>query len=594
MSETSHNLPNDFSFKNIPMKFLKKLNTHLLENYPLIWHSKFIQLMFAGILFWIISFFAGFAMINLKNLQFHHISNYYEASGFVYFHVVYEIVILSIWALYFYKNNAFKNYYPLKKGYFIILFSTLFISFFILTSAYLPFTYGCKTKARTFFDENNLKDDIDKLNLGNAFLISSPEDYNLKNRMYPNPYPVDMVTYDENNNRWGHIPEHIIILKSNSSDSSKSKYWSIYNIDEKNTVNVDGRKIQFYSTRTKYYKIDKCHTTDSTFLKKFYRLDELDHPELNSIINFSDVLVNARYRNVKNGLLTHSRHTQYDPIIHQLIRNKKHDEIKKAISHFVSVCNKYQIENNINVDYLSKFLKIKNYKNFGASVVNIWRDNSGYYNHGRELNDLKASLFDQKSFIKNMGTQHVYFYNKAGMDNLFYNHDYLIKYSKYSFELLFYLFLSFFITWVFILFEFASIKSILISIPVGGVLLILNVMIIIFTNSRENGAFTTFIMTFLIIIVLTLIGLKKQLIGKKVLNILMNLCYLIAPIFINLIMIFYNELTKYYYVYSECYGTTRERRRDSIITEPYMFFLYSVIGLLLFIPLLKKWKALEE
>ena len=123
------------------MKSLKKFNTFLLENHPLTWHSKFIQLLLAGILIWVISFLSGFSLINMKALQDIRINSYYFNSLFILFHVIYCIVIIAFWAIYFYKNNAFKSYYPLQKGYFTKLFFHLFVPLTLLVSPYLLCSY---------------------------------------------------------------------------------------------------------------------------------------------------------------------------------------------------------------------------------------------------------------------------------------------------------------------------------------------------------------------------------------------------------------------------------------------------------------------
>ncbi len=575
------------------MNLLKKINTSLLENYPLLWHSKVIQLTFAGIICWILSYIVGFGLINLKTLQQFRIQNFYSNSGYIYFHITYEIIILSIWAIYFYKNNAFKSFYPLKKGYFIFLFGTLFFAFFILSSAYLPFTYGCKIKSKTLFDEKNIQQDIDKLNLGNAFLITSPNQYTIDNRSYPAPYPVDLIKYDENNKGWDQIPYDIIIPKSDTLNQNKETFWTNSKINEKNTIIIEGRKIQFYSTHIKYAQLNECDGTYNTYLTKIYKLDELDHPELNSIINFSQVLIEAPYRSAENGKLLSSKNKKYTSQIYQLLHNKNPKEVQKSIDNFVEVCLKYKIDNNINSKHLTRYLSYKKYKNFHHSIIHDWKNNSRYYNHQKEIKNIESSVSDTNKFIKRMSKQHVYFYSKTGLDSLIRNHTYLVLDKNNSYDLLFFLIISFSITWGFIWFEFASIKSLLITIPVAGIILIINVMIIVFSNFREQGVMVTFIITFIIIISLTLLGLKKKIVNKKVLNILMNLCYIIAPIFIMIIIILYNELTKHAYVQTKCNGIELQTHQ-SMFVEPYLFFIYSVMGLLLFIPLLKKWKALEE
>jgi len=490
----------------------------------------------------------------------------------------------------------------------------LFFAFFILASAYLPYTYGCSSKARSLFDEKNLQNDIDKLNIGYAFLISSPSEYTLDNRTYPKPYPVKMIKYNENNNRWDDIPREIILpLQFDSLSEKQSNYWggkdlpknksryvnSEYyltnsRINDKFTIIVDGRKMQFYSTHTKYIQLNKCNQSSKTYLDKFYSLDELDHPELNSIINFSEVLIEEPYRSYKNDKLLMSKKEKYAPIVHKLVRDKNPIEIKKAIDNFVEVCNKYQIENTINSTYLLRYLTIKKNKDFYHSIIHYWKNNAEYYSAENEIKLIEASVSDSSRFIEIMDNQQAYHYNQAGLFSLFNNHSFLVLDSFLSYyDFLIFLFIAFIMTWGFMFFEFASIKSLLITIPVTGVLLIIDVMIIAFSNFRDHGAFLTFILTFLIIITLTLLGVNRKIINKKVLNILMNLCYIIAPLFIIIIILFYNELTKRIYIHTECYGTERITQ-NSVLIEPYLFFTYSVMGILLFIPLIKKWKALEE
>lgn len=575
------------------MNFYKKFNTYLLENHPLIWHSKVIQLLAAGILFWVISFLAGYGMMNLKTLQDFHIRRYFERSGFVYFHVVYAIIVTSVWALYFYKNNAFKNYYPLKKGYFLSLFLQLFVSFFILTSAYYPFYTGTELKAKSLFDEKNLKEDIDKLNLGHAFIINSPDYYVLENRSYPKPYPLQIVRYDENSNSWESPNNNTIHPDSTFKHSFDNSDWTSANFNENYTVTVEGRKMQFFKAYPKIINKGECDSYDINVVSKMYSLKELDNPQLSSLLNYSTVLVSTPYERMGERTFPELPKNKYEPIIHKMVREKNYIEIKNTINNFIRVCNKYKIANHINAAYLTKYLYYKNCSNLNSSITSNWQDLSHSYNYMNELDELKTSIPNKELFIKNMNNQHVYYFKSSDLDQLFYNHSYMYTEHEHSYSLLFYLFLAFGLSCLFIWFEFNSIKSLLITIPVAGVLVIINIMIIVFSYASEKMAFTTFLTTFAVIIVLTLLGVYKKMIPKKIVNILLNLTYIIAPIFLIVAVLFYDELTNDVYVQSKCYGM-EHITKHSVLIEPYLFFAYSFVGLLLFIPILKKWKALEE
>lgn len=575
------------------MNLLKKLNTYLLENHPLTWHSKVIQLTLAGVLFWIISYFIGYALIDLQVLQNERILNYYFESSFVYFHVIYCVTIISIWAFYFYKNNAFKNLYPIKKGYFLQLFFYLFIPFTILVNAYYPFTKGCKEKTSTFFDTTEIGNEIDKLNLGAAFLISYPGNYSLENRIFPKPYPVEIATFDENQQKWSEPPYNI--YKTNGKNKT---YWTPENYDEKYTIKVDGRKKQFFASET-VETGTPCHYQSFSFVKKMYSLEELDHPELWSVLNYSSILIDLKFIEGKeNSFLQYSKN--YAPTIYDWVRNKKITSIQKSIDEFKQVCDKYEIDYRINTSHIIFYLKFKKFKNIHHSIVNTWRDNSGKYNHQDEVNQIQSMLTDTNYTIENMEYQHAYYYDNHALQKIFDNFSYTNNPNPIEdYSLLFFLCLSLGITWLFLWFEFTDIKSLLITIPIVGILIVLNFLIVYLSRKDyyrdfEDDLLLSFIITFLTIISFTLFSLKTKKIKKKIANILVNLCYVLSPYFFIFTVILYNEKTKNVIKHHTCSGRAYESIENSFLIEPYFFFFYTLIGILLFLPLLKKWKAYEE
>lgn len=163
------------------MNKLKKINQYLLENHPITWHSKFLQLLVAGIFCWIISFISGYLLFGLHELKHRQTKDFYTDSSFVSFHVIYCLIIICIWAIYYYKNNAIKSFYPLSKLYFVKLFSQLFIAFSLLVSAYYPFTYGTISRVKNELKINETEAKIAKLNLGSAFVLKNKSMYHIDN-----------------------------------------------------------------------------------------------------------------------------------------------------------------------------------------------------------------------------------------------------------------------------------------------------------------------------------------------------------------------------------------------------------------------------
>jgi hypothetical protein len=551
------------------MKLLKKLNTYLLENYPLAWHSKVIQVILASLLIWGISFVSGYGYVDLYALQNGRINQFYFRSFYVLFHVIYCVIVIALWAISFYKNNAFKSYYPLQKSYFTKLFFHLFIPFLLLVSAYLPFTYGCHLKTSLLFNDSEIKSDIDKLNTGYAFLATDSTNFRINNRIYPEIYrELTINIYDANEEKW--------------RDENA--------VNEDNTVLVDNHKMQFYTTYTNY--LDSNHCKYTVVRDKYYSKEELYNPELFSVLNFSSLLI----ENNSNSFY------QYSPSIFKWVNNKDYLKIEQAINDFKKTCEKYEISHKINTKHLLAYLK---YIGMGISGgLNNFTDYPKIeigYNPEEDINLIEQNIQNRTKTIELMENKHAYYFEKYGLESVFYNYFALNKRIMDGEFLLIFVFLALGLAWLFILFEFANIKNILITIPISGIIIILDFFIVLscFNNNLfrnlEDHFLNSFILTFTLIIGSTIYGLRTKRINKKYLNILMTMSYIIAPILFVFIMGSIFNDPHYDRYLDKCSNTYQSRLADKpIYAEPGFYFFYSLLGILLFFPLLKKWKAYED
>jgi hypothetical protein len=574
------------------MNLYKKFTDYLLENHPLLWHSKTIQLTVVSLIFWLISFILGYNLTSLDILKSESIFNYYFESLYILFHVIFCIIVICIWAIYFYKNNAFKNLYPIQKGYFTKLFFLLFIPFTILVSAYYPFTKGCISKTRSFFDTNELKQDINKLNIGNAFLINNAADYKIENRVYPKPFPVENIKFDKNINDWN---DEVSVIKDQQNNY---KSFEPRDYQEKFEVDENGKKSIYFKSYQLDIKGKKCDP--EKVICKVYSKEELDLPVENEIINFSNVLITNnviidRY-NFGGDFFKKEFKVNYAPKVYDWVRNQKYSAIQNSIDEFNSICSKYTIDHQINAKHIVRFLKYKKFQNFKTSIVKSYEDRFSNYNKQDEINQIESVLKRKKETINFMANQHVYFYDKASLESIFINFKISEKSVFQEYNLLLFAYISFSLTWLFICFEFTAIKSFLISIPVAGILIILNSLIIIYTNSFGNsqGSYMlSFLTTGLIIIGLAITSVNSSFFGKKITTLLINLLYLISPIYIMLCVLYYNEMTRWKSIVTPCFGLQRENK-DTILMNPSLFFLYSLIGILAFFFILRKWRAKAE
>ena len=286
----------------------------------------------------------------------------------------------------------------------------------------------------------------------------------------------------------------------------------------------------------------------------------------------------------------------YAPKVYDWVRNQKYSAIQNSIDEFNAICSKYTIDHQINAKHIVRFLKYKKFQNLKTSIVKSYEDRFSNYNKQDEINQIESVLKRKKETIRYMANQHVYFYDKASLESIFINFKISEKSVFQEYSLYIFAFISLLLVWLFICFEFTIIKSFLISIPVAGILIIINSLIIIYTNSFGNseGSFLiSFLVTGLIIIILAITSVNSSFFGKKITTLFINLFYLLAPNYIMLCVLYYNELTRWTYIESACYGSERVSK-DSFLMSPNFFFFYALIGILAFFFILRKWKAKAE
>lgn len=106
-----------------------KIQKNLLLTKPLLWNTKIIPVLAVSLLLHLIFFAIGFAegtidFENSVNYRWVYNSN---TGGVIFFSVVLAILLVIIWLVYYFRNNAFKSFYPkdkhsLYKEWLLILF----------------------------------------------------------------------------------------------------------------------------------------------------------------------------------------------------------------------------------------------------------------------------------------------------------------------------------------------------------------------------------------------------------------------------------------------------------------------------------------
>ncbi|MCB9202230.1 MAG: hypothetical protein H6604_04180 [Flavobacteriales bacterium] len=617
------------------MQLLHKFSTYLLENYPISWHTKWIQLLCCGILIWLIAFISAYIYIDYDVLQGSSFYEYYFSSNFIFFHIVYLLIVVVVWGILFYRNNPIKHIYPLQKQYFFRVFLQLLVAFFFLISAYIPFNYGVQLKVNSILPEQEVIQNQNIINRAYPFLVDNSEAYSIIRRAYPKPFPLEEVSYDKNTKSWNYIRDKTMYIPN----LQKQKYIPYDEINqfnpqyfEGNATIIEGNKYLFYATENRYESSDSC--TSYLYVNDIPKLSEYDLQE-NSIYNFSSILVDFTGNNYSLGYYTNDIDDeyvqdsefyakQYAKDVHSILDKKDKNQITQRIEAFKNVLSQYRVEHRINTKDVVNYIYDKDFGDFKTSVV----ANTEFKNLGNDGNYagevMKTKAVDEveyavdtdndSPFVANESLRNEYlnrnliylnenhssyyytnFYAQSELRQLYQNYYSSTKYESYDYIIGF-LIASIFLAWFFIWFEYTKVVDLLISIPIAGVITTLTAFILIAINYKrytsENTNFSFILFVLFLIVSLTILSVFSKKTSKKISNILMNLTHAIAPFLIPLSLGLLSVLTEYD-VPDKCYRTLTVRPMDFLM-NPEVFILTGVFGIFLFMQLIPIWRAKKE
>lgn len=146
----------------------KKTQKYLLLNHPLLWNTKMapasIILLTLHLIFFIIGYING--TIDFSNTRQNYNSN---DDVIITFSVLISILVVIIWLVYYFKNNAFKSYYP--KSNFALLKEWLLILLicFLASSFSISYYLGKNLKIRGYYTENEARKRCETLSKASIF-----------------------------------------------------------------------------------------------------------------------------------------------------------------------------------------------------------------------------------------------------------------------------------------------------------------------------------------------------------------------------------------------------------------------------------------
>lgn len=516
-----------------------RFDTYLLTKWPLIWHSKIAYLLAAGLLMNGVFLIWGLASATTDNILNRNIDSIYGNGTPVFVHLILGLIFITLWAIQFYKKNAIKHLYPLGSLYLTKLFLLLLIGFTCFITPAESFNYGMRISVRQKYDLKTLQKDVALINKASVFLPQNSVDYTLDKRSYPKPFPVEFVEYDLNGQRW-----------SSMSALYNGKYYDPAAHPENNDT-IDGRIIQCYNSHQTRVQVECYEEEYDIIIDRFVDLPKDSSIAYSSLFNYSSYAFYPYELEPKNidrfefesdfgsdGVFD-DRTPSYIPEVHQFMRNRDQKGIEKVINDAANVFLKYKIRYELPAPLISEFLVKNNFQPPTYVLIDTYLENFKSFS----ASDLESGIRIKEGQISET-EMIIGGYDSSSFGNLIDNVGDAYHFTPFPYQHWIYIMIGGILAMFFLIFEFSNILAFAISIPTGGAVLILNVLIAIFLDPSFSNQLSgmRFISTILMVnaavfLTLSLWSLSNG-ISKKIATIAVLFGYLMAP-FIPIVSLFF-------------------------------------------------------
>ena len=157
---------------------IERINKYLLENHPLIWNTKILWMVLTLLVAHIAFYFAGFfSFSDVKELHGYSLFDRYADNGTIWIGILLSILVFILWLNGYFKQNAFKSFYPKSNRSLFMELVWIFIICFMNISFYISYTEGLRQRVSSSISIEELENEIDLANKAGAFTLQGDYDY---------------------------------------------------------------------------------------------------------------------------------------------------------------------------------------------------------------------------------------------------------------------------------------------------------------------------------------------------------------------------------------------------------------------------------
>ena len=149
-------------FKNIQKKLLLK--------YPLLWNTKFVPMAIIGVLIHLIFFGLGYTD---GTIDFSNKTKFDIEAISILFGIILIIIIVILWLVNYFKNNAIKSFYSKSKNSLFYEWLQIFIICLLLITFYIPFSIGKQLHQRSYYSLEETTKRCESISLADIFIDGS-------------------------------------------------------------------------------------------------------------------------------------------------------------------------------------------------------------------------------------------------------------------------------------------------------------------------------------------------------------------------------------------------------------------------------------
>ncbi len=577
-------------------KNIYRINQYLLENYPTIWNTKIVWMLAVSCILHIIFFILGYVtLIDPELLHERNAIDVYFENGTAFFSIILSILLLVIWLIYLFKNNAFKNFYPTSQLKLFSQFISYFIIIFFSTSFYFSYTYGLKLYIVNTYEDVVVADEINVSNNAALFFSHAIDDYTLDNLRYPPPFSE-------------------IYCESNSELIDREKIY----------VSFLDQDYQFYTLTSKEVKI-RAIVSDYNLDNYVFRRER----DSSYVYFFKDTLVDiSKY--VENAIPTYFNYSdtfydaedyeQYDynfsytnkayPIYDKyekkreyrnkyafdLLKRNNADEIKALLKRFLTIADKYKVQHNLseekwfNLVYHPDEFKVE-------SLIRKEKKIDGYESYTN-------ATAEQTAIQKfNLERRTNFYIETDNLEYVFENIEEIKNRNVLDGFIHFFIWTAFCIAMLIFIFRITGLRQFLFTVIAAGVLIVfISLVTVLYMYIGGGGSnkeeYFAFYLTLIIggLILYTSIFLTDR-IRKNIMAIFLNLSLLGFVLYVLLIvtLISLHQRETCNKLYS--YDYTRDCFNLGEWLGTYLSYILLLIGIVFvyfYTHIVKKWKGLPE